>query len=366
MKKDAEMNIQHIDFDEYIDGSNYIPVMVAVTLQRELKVKLTKMIWDCHGLDQNGNQLPSLTYTCKKIWPSVLYPVQKNDTYGAYFHAVPYCNASNANTSMIWIVSSLLTRLESLWQSVIEMDEGLFQSKWHGWMLTYLTKKCFSNSKNCRTQKTDPFKFSYINTHKKLFEKVGNQLTKDTEIATIFEDIPNVLSVSCFDDVDEALSVADHNIIIIENWKPGESIDGIDDDSPPNRQVYRGVEYELRFCIKITNMDTEDNSWEIEIYNRHGNNHSSWWCQSSKKDALCVQVEGLPDFTIDDDQKMIVVYVKIEKIDFNSLNYEYLQYIGGQQHIFCDNHKMPLIISAERKKMQMWKEGTLFMLLFGL
>ena len=46
---------------------------------------------------------------------------------------------------------------------------------------------------------------------------------------------------------------------------------------------------------------------------------------------------------------MRVLHVKIKDPDISSLNYEFLTYIGGQSHIFCSTHDIPLIISADRK-----------------
>ena len=43
------------------------------------------------------------------------------------------------------------------------------------------------------------------------------------------------------------------------------------------------------------------------------------------------------------------VFVWKDEQDLNSLSTEFLTYIGGQAHIQCARHKMPLITSTERK-----------------
>ena len=48
--------------------------------------------------------------------------------------------------------------------------------------------------------------------------------------------------------------------------------------------------------------------------------------------------------------RIIAVYVKKKIIDIQSLNFEYLKYIGGQHHIHCKSHNMPLIYSRDRSR----------------
>ena len=45
---------------------------------------------------------------------------------------------------------------------------------------------------------------------------------------------------------------------------------------------------------------------------------------------------------------MYFIYVKRSKIDITSLGGEYLAYIGGQNHILCSVHGLPLINSTEK------------------
>ena len=51
-----------------------------------------------------------------------------------------------------------------------------------------------------------------------------------------------------------------------------------------------------------------------------------------------------------DTDRVIAVYVKKKIIDVHSLNFEYMKYIGGQHHIHCEVHKIPLIYSHNRSK----------------
>jgi hypothetical protein len=349
MRKYASSTCRDIDFESCVQGSTYVPVMAAITLQRELQTKEITMIWDDRvGVDGNNNPLPNQISICKKIWPSVLYPLQKNNSYGAYIPCVPYCKSNDKSTSMLWVVGTLLTRVEILWQAIIDMNGGLHQSKWHGWMLTWLTKQCFMNHSNRMTAKNDPFKYSCIKTYQDMAKKVGDQLSNDLELETIFENVNNFLSVDDFGDVEDAINVNQHGVIVISNYKHNEESNI---DSLPETLVFNNVKYELRVFMKLTDMNDDDNNWSSESYSRHGSHFSSWWRQSNKHNKLCTHANDLPDLVEEDDNvRIIVAYVKLEKIDFTTLNYEYLQYIGGQSHIFCNEHNLPLIISAERTK----------------
>ena len=59
---------------------------------------------------------------------------------------------------------------------------------------------------------------------------------------------------------------------------------------------------------------------------------------------------GIPEIKVNDYDRIIAVYVKKKIIDIQSLNFEYLKYIGGQNHIHCKTHSMPLIYSHNRNR----------------
>ena len=45
-------------FLDFFRVSSYVPVMVAITFQRKLRIKEIVMIFDSLGVDQVGNKLP--------------------------------------------------------------------------------------------------------------------------------------------------------------------------------------------------------------------------------------------------------------------------------------------------------------------
>ena len=348
MRDFAELTCEGIDFDKLTNSSTFVPLETAMILQRSIHESNIPMIWDSRGCDANGNELPETTHYCRKSWPSILYPVQKNDRYGAYFPALFHCKTRPAsNTSMLWIVSALLTRTESLWQAIVKI-KGLRQSRWHGWMLTWLTKKNFKNLATRNAMKNDPFKFSFIKSNKKMFDMVKHDLFADENTAIVFEDVDNVLCVDTFNEVHDNIDENKHDIIIIGKYIHTDDSTFV---SIPETIDSNGKIYELRVFMKMMNsIDCDDDNWDSHVYSRHGKRLSSWWYQS-KGDEICTHCSGgLPQLDIDDSIVIIAVYVKLKELNVNSLNYEFLQYIGGQSHVFCDKHNLPLIVSAVRKK----------------
>ena len=234
------------------------------------------------------------------------------------------------------------------WQSVMSLDQ-LRQYKWHGWLLTYLSKQCFNHISNRRNEKKDPFK--YFN----FYRKVDNLYTKlqttllNQDLQGICNDMENILCVDTVADIDGNINDSKHDIIIICNQQLHELENGQNHlDSIPEWKIVNGIKYEFRLLIKIENIGNSVN-WNGEVYSRHGGKNSKWW-YFSRKDQYCTQYQEINNININDRDSIVVLFVKIAKLDFNSLNYEYLKYIGGQDHIFCQTHKIPLIFSSNRIK----------------
>ena len=81
------------------------------------------------------------------------------------------------------------------------------------------------------------------------------------------------------------------------------------------------------------------------LYRCHEGKHFSGWCCQNRYDNLSTQKE----FPIFEDSKPYTFkYIKRLKVDITSLGGEYLAYIGGQNHILCSVHGLPLINSTEK------------------
>ena len=74
-----------------------------------------------------------------------------------------------AGSYFLWIVSSLILHIESLWSIVAKSP--MRRSEWKGYLLTYLTKKCLSH---LNRRAVGIFQVLTINELISLFEKFTN------------------------------------------------------------------------------------------------------------------------------------------------------------------------------------------------
>ena len=289
MRESSRIFCEGIDFDSLSSSSTYVPLDTAMILQGDIYQKNVRVAWDRRGTDDNGNQRPTIYQMIKKAWPTLIFPLQRNDKFGAPFPVIPKLNTSNYNTSFLWVVCALMSRVDSLWFSIIKMNE-FHQSKWHGWLLSYVSKSCFPHL--CRrNDKKDPFKYSIVRKKVDHFYEKVQFYFHNHNFIDIFEEIPNVLTIEYISQFDEYIDTDLHDIVIIGNQE--QELDLYDDpisitESLPNIKLVGSTEYELRVLFKMSDMDSSS-SWNGEVYSRHGNYHSHWW-HFSKYDTLPTQL----------------------------------------------------------------------------
>ena len=119
--------------DNLSSGATYVPIETALNMGYD---KSRDVFWD----DDDPVKKRSMT----PCFPSNLYPVQSCNQYGSIPHTLLIFQPkgdSSQDTSMLWLLCGLLTRIQELWTLVYNIQ--LYQSQWHGWLLTYISKKCF-------------------------------------------------------------------------------------------------------------------------------------------------------------------------------------------------------------------------------
>ena len=275
-----------------------------------------------------------MTQYCRQSWPSVIFPLQKCNNYGMYFPTLPQFQSKSEDTSTLWIISALLTRIEPLWQRVSKFE--LRQSNWKGWMLMWLSKKCFNSTR--RSEKTDPFQMKFVSTITRLLEKIPSNNNRCLE--EVFCPLYQTLCIKTLDELTDGIDSERFDIIIVENYV---HTDGLEDPFSDTINISNDT-YELRCVASIEYKDGV--KYDAEIFSRHGKMHDKWWYQN-RKDSLCIQSSTPPRLKIG--ARTIACYIKMKDSDFNSLNSEFLKYIGGQSHVVCSIHNMPLITSINRK-----------------
>ena len=164
---------------------------------------------DCEALDdERGENLPDIRKYFKKSWPSCIFPCQILNDYGARFPSIPAFNSNVHHTELLWTLSALLTRSETLWQLTVHLE--LRTSRWHGWLLIYLTKQCFPNI--ARRQDTkDPFKSNQVRTIPRIMEKIHNGLQEDGNFGDLFLDYAKVLYIDIAAEESDEIVIATQN-----------------------------------------------------------------------------------------------------------------------------------------------------------
>ena len=263
--------------------------------------------------------------------------------FGVAFRKVPNFTPDKAGyTGTVWIIAALISRIESLW-SIIGSLEEYRTSMWYGWMLVYLKKHCFSESKR-RQAPNDPFKLLYISSVDKLMDKLDGI----DGVEESFAGINGVFCCTLQDDesdsvfsIDEIVQeheneILDSKVVILDKF-------GYEFIVPTSFQV-NNIEFELRTIVGIT---TEgDNEWDGLVLSRHGSYHSKWWIDRSKQQSQPIQLDNLPT-RLPEHESYTLAFIRIEDPDICKIRNQFLRCVGGQTHVQCAIHHLPFIPSID-------------------
>ena len=146
-----------LDIENLSYGSTYVPIDVAIDIGVD---KTRNVLWD------NGQ-----SHFIMPCFPTYIYPLQACNRYGCAPHSIPVFKGHNANrnTSMLWLLSGILIRVQEIWLCTYNMT--LDESKWNGWLLLYLAKTVFHHL-TVRQSKYDPFSFQSMSSIVKLIPKL--------------------------------------------------------------------------------------------------------------------------------------------------------------------------------------------------
>ena len=290
-------------------------------------------------------------------------------SHGCRFIAVPVfrtraCdNIPNSKVETAWVLSALLLSSQAFWTAI--GSTPLFKSKWHGWMLVYLTKRCI-NRVSKRQNKLDVFKSVQMNTISRF---LNEKLLVDS-LYEALEDCPTIAYINFIDniidqdniDVHEDKSLNDilneyfgnnddallgKTILILDSYYANANTT---EDSFDERLTFaHDIQFEIRVICSTTVFNNNGNQINADVFARHGNQHKSWWFQN-RKDFLrrqldendCIASYLLPH------QSYTLMFCRIDNPDVESLCDEYLGYLGGQSKCKCGDHKLSLVRSFEK------------------
>ena len=307
-------------------------------LQKENASKLVTSTID-HFEDRESREI-----TYERMYSMCNYPMQTMSTFGVIFPKVPlYTLTKNENAVFLWGLSAMLVRVEVLWQIIGGIH--LHTSQCHGWLMMYLHRSCF-NLGGQRQKKIDPFQHLYISTIDKLCSLMEPCLQEG--IGSFFNEVPGVLFLHSDTDQEFPEIFFEEGpkckIIIMCNFE-------LEYDSD-NEYVLNCGDKQFELLTVIGMSPSPEGSavggWDGYIYSRHGGYHSHWW-YDDRFQNIPVRKYTLPK-EIPESGGYLLVYRIIGDVDVIELKKKFMVNLGGQSHVLCDQHRLPLIESTERSR----------------
>ena len=166
-------------------------------------------------------------------------------------------------------------------------------------------------------------------------------------IATLFEGLNNVIclqTIGNFDNENDIHAFITNNVDIGATYK----IILLTDVYSPSLLMTFTVnenEYELRYISTIFN--ERNGTFDSFVFARHGGDFSDWWFQQ-RENKIMIEYSRYP--VLETNHKYTLAYIRSDAIDESSVKLEFLELLGGQSHVRCHRHKMPLIVSPNKEK----------------
>ena len=252
-----------------------------------------------------------------------------------------------------------MTQVKECWNQTTKID--MYTSKWHGWLLIYLSKKSLSGYSLSRAPNS-PYKYTYIYSVDKICEKMPfdrGYTYNPKDIRNYFNNHQQISTSELREDDFDGLfgnGIADIVILFKNYYMP--LVDVRNQIHDYFSRTIRNETYELRLIICTKSIGNRCDNWDSKVFSRHGGtHHSSWWVQE-RKTKLSLQFHqnslAFGSFVVE-----FLVYKKLKKPRYDQLREDYLRYIGGQSHVHCSRHNMPLITSCDKNaRCKMVKEGS--------
>ena len=332
-RKLAKRLYEGFDFIPFIYGSTYVPIQIALEYQRENSNPFVKIIIDDRE-DRSGNALPDIVVKNKIYWPPSLYPCQKMTKWGAYIPVCPTVRSRTRDSRHVWIVMHVILGIEDVYMNIRKGE--LRKSDWKGWLLVYLTKNCYTNNMK-RQGRGDVFKWRYINTVDDIISKFPDG---EESVFRILESIDGVECINLNQYDDELTYGA---ILEIQNNEEPQILLTYPNHEYVDEIFINGKRYELRQISDTWYID--QNKWDGELFTRHGGYFSRWFHQKRNSKMTTQVVTKTP--SLSGDEVYLFVYVCDEGTELTKVREEFLRNIGGQSHVRCHSHSMPLIRSTE-------------------
>ena len=323
-------------FDRYLHGTTYVPLDVAIELQEELDdEQLIKV-----SISESNSHREIVT---KRNWPLHLFSCQKFDQYkfGFPFCSIPSFKGLNRRLDFrtLWCLCAMLTRVEELWKSTNYCL--LKESTWYGWILLWISKRCVNNAHTYITSKENPFKYNDIKTYESLLSKLmitSGGCTGFSSLHQLFQHHSGVRCLRCISDIEHIDGGVQENVLIFDSC---DDVLSSDNQFKSEFFIYDDM-FELR-CVICINKPLEERLWDGLIVGSHGGIfRGNYWIQH-RSDSYPIQYTQSSSLQFCDYEKYIAVYVRSNTTDKIKKRDIFMQSIGGQAHVMCKDHHIPLI-----------------------
>lgn len=367
MEARAEQYFGHVDLGKWKEGSTFMTLNDAVSLQRQISSEDLMKV-------QQGAEV--VEYTRK--WPNEPVWIHRATASGARFNDIPQCRNSSQDSRYAWVLLAMMSTLSHFFVSVDkEIHNPDFE--WNGWFLLFTSRSCLQLRYGARKGRRDEHPYKKMPTVTELIGKVSpvtrtlnfssNHLTwllstcsrvsclsldhleRDSILTSLKHHAGSVLSTN--------QDLSEGQAIVCTRSCFGRSFgiaNGLPESFVCNHEISgQAVEtvFFLRMVILLPEDHTTIGSWNGTVIARHDpREFGHWWYQQRRGKMTAVsslqELNGL-------EQWRVAVYLIDAKIQVSELRNQYLEYIGGQSKMFCREHDVPLITSAGQDKSQSHK-----------
>ena len=124
--------------------------------------------------------------------------------------------------------------------------------------------------------------------------------------------------------------------------------------SPPTELLSQGnFNFKL---IHVSMLWNQGRNWIGRTFTRHGGPHYPRWWKSEINKSVSIKY-GRNDLSrIDWSNVHCYIYIKRNGINHKKRKRDFLKYIGGQCHVVCDVHNLPLIVSNKKERKCCYQE----------
>ena len=337
-----------------IDGSTLMCLPDAIKLQRFLSGSGVIQVYDTEK---------DSWITFRPNWPPFLLRVQVNNGFGCPLPKIPMMRSATKRGSSspcflcFWALCHCTVSIDLIWEAANQSVSTT--TDWKGFLLSFLSRVVTKDSMLV-AKRRNPF---YVAASSSMMTRRGlNNAIFGSDYPNFPADFCKAIestfsskSECCVLDILGRVSCSDDFMNNIKKKVSGDCKvivvygDACSLKELPQQLNIEGVSFELRLaCLKSGAADANrPNDWTCELWCRYGGLFNKWWV--TKRNGTASRVLKATVFPADLAELRMGIYVVVENVGMCQHRRNYLKYIGGQNHVLCGKHELPLITSYVKK-----------------